>query len=207
MPEDIPPTRRERQIAARQEQILSAAARLFAEKGFYRATTKEIAEAAEVSEGTLYNYFANKEALLTGILEQLVESQKFEENLDETLPGDGRDFLHATLQNHNFVLRENKTLLLAALTEILADQELRQKYYTEFVQPDIHLLEQHLQENVHLGHLRPMNIPRAARTLLGATLGLFLLNILGDPLVRTEWDELSGSMTAMLYEGVKPDIE
>ncbi len=47
--------RRERRIAARKEQILDAAAQVFAAKGFHRATTKEIAEAADVSEGTIYN--------------------------------------------------------------------------------------------------------------------------------------------------------
>ena len=32
-------------------------------KGLVRATTKEIARAAGLSEGTLYNHFANKEEL------------------------------------------------------------------------------------------------------------------------------------------------
>ena len=43
-------TRRERQNAARVEQILDAAIRLFAEKGFHRTTTRDIAEAADVAE-------------------------------------------------------------------------------------------------------------------------------------------------------------
>lgn len=48
-----PTTRRERRIAARKAQILDAAARVFAKRGLHRATTKEIAEAADVSAGTL----------------------------------------------------------------------------------------------------------------------------------------------------------
>ena len=56
-------TRRERQIAARREQIIQAAAGLFSSKGFHRTTTRDIAEAAEVSEGTLYNYFEDKDDL------------------------------------------------------------------------------------------------------------------------------------------------
>ena len=59
-----PKNRRERRIAARQEQILEAAAIVFSTKGYERATTREIAEAADVSEGTLYNYFDNKIELL-----------------------------------------------------------------------------------------------------------------------------------------------
>jgi AcrR family transcriptional regulator len=40
-------------------------------KGLVRATTKEIARAASVSEGTLYNHFANKEELFLCTLDQL----------------------------------------------------------------------------------------------------------------------------------------
>jgi AcrR family transcriptional regulator len=40
-------------------------------KGLVRATTKEIARAAGLSEGTLYNHFANKEELFLCTLNQL----------------------------------------------------------------------------------------------------------------------------------------
>ena len=69
------PARRERQMAARLEQILDAAAHLFAERGFHRTTTKDIAQAADVAEGTLYNYFETKNDLLFAILYRLSESE------------------------------------------------------------------------------------------------------------------------------------
>jgi hypothetical protein len=37
---------------------------VFTEKGYHKATTKEIARAASISEGTIYNYFNNKRELL-----------------------------------------------------------------------------------------------------------------------------------------------
>lgn len=46
-------------IEVRRTQILRGAAQVFSEKGFYQATTKETAQAADVSEGTIYNYFKN----------------------------------------------------------------------------------------------------------------------------------------------------
>src|SRR5688572_8727604 len=42
------------------ERILAAARAVMLKKGLVRATTKEIARAADVSEGTLYNHFASK---------------------------------------------------------------------------------------------------------------------------------------------------
>jgi TetR/AcrR family transcriptional regulator, transcriptional repressor of aconitase len=55
--------------AERRRQIVQAAMPLFARKGFSGTTTKEIAEAAQVSEGLLFKYFASKTALYTAIIE------------------------------------------------------------------------------------------------------------------------------------------
>ena len=52
----------------RKEQILDAAMAVFTEKGFIGSTTLEIAKAADVSEVTLFRYFASKqEMFLQGI--------------------------------------------------------------------------------------------------------------------------------------------
>jgi AcrR family transcriptional regulator len=50
--------------AATRERILSAARRLFAANGFEAATTRDIAEGAEIGVGTLFNYFPTKEAIV-----------------------------------------------------------------------------------------------------------------------------------------------
>lgn len=61
----VPPTTlRERKKAATKERIFYEALNLFRQKGFMAATVEEIAEAAEVSKGTFFNYFRSKEALL-----------------------------------------------------------------------------------------------------------------------------------------------
>lgn len=53
----------------RRRQIVMAAMPLFARKGFSATTTKEVAEAARVSEGLLFKYFASKTALYTAIID------------------------------------------------------------------------------------------------------------------------------------------
>ena len=51
-------------IAIRREQMIQGAIKLFREKGFHRATTREIAKAAGFSIGTLYEYIRTKEDVL-----------------------------------------------------------------------------------------------------------------------------------------------
>jgi len=50
--------------------ILRAALAIFAEKGFYRTTTKAISRKAGIAEGTLFNYFQTKEDLALYFFEQ-----------------------------------------------------------------------------------------------------------------------------------------
>ncbi|MDR2975018.1 MAG: TetR/AcrR family transcriptional regulator [Propionibacteriaceae bacterium] len=50
--------------------ILATAERLFVDRGFFATTTNEIAKAADVSIGSLYSYFADKDAILTALLKQ-----------------------------------------------------------------------------------------------------------------------------------------
>lgn len=52
-----------------QESITSAALTIFARKGYESATMAEIARAAGVSTGNIYRYFANKDALFYGIVD------------------------------------------------------------------------------------------------------------------------------------------
>ena len=65
----------EQLTAARRAQILKAATRIFAQKGFHRATIKEIAREAGLADGTIYLYFENKNALMLTLLHEMNESE------------------------------------------------------------------------------------------------------------------------------------
>lgn len=56
------------------ERILGAAAHVFHEHGYAKATTNDIADEAGVSVGSLYQYFPNKDALLVALTKQHIES-------------------------------------------------------------------------------------------------------------------------------------
>ncbi|MDX9785858.1 MAG: TetR/AcrR family transcriptional regulator [Desulfobacterales bacterium] len=59
--------RKEREKERRRQQILVAAKRVFLYKGFSRTTIEDIANEAELSAGTLYLYFKNKEELFASL--------------------------------------------------------------------------------------------------------------------------------------------
>jgi TetR/AcrR family transcriptional repressor of mexJK operon len=53
----------------KREAILAAAIRMFSEHGYSKVTMADIAEGAPVSKPTLYNYFADKQALFGAVVE------------------------------------------------------------------------------------------------------------------------------------------
>ncbi len=70
-------TRRSRMKAERRQQLVRAASRLFAERGFRNVSMEDLAAEAGVSGPAVYRHFASKEALLADLLidvsEQLLE--------------------------------------------------------------------------------------------------------------------------------------
>jgi AcrR family transcriptional regulator len=73
-PRKRPVQERSRALYAR---ILDEAARIFDERGYHATTTNDVAAAAQVSVGSLYQYFPNKDALLVALADR---------HLDEVRP-------------------------------------------------------------------------------------------------------------------------
>ncbi len=65
--------RRERERTARREAILDAAQELIAEQGYHGTRMDIVADAAELSKGTLYLYFENKDALCAAVATRLID--------------------------------------------------------------------------------------------------------------------------------------
>lgn len=70
IPEQEPPrgTLRERRKAERREQLLSAAADLFADRGFSAVRLEDLGAAVGISGPAVYRHFPNKEAVLVELL-------------------------------------------------------------------------------------------------------------------------------------------
>jgi len=195
---------REQLIQARRNQILDAAAAVFAEKGFHRATTKEIAKAAGVSEGTIYNYFANKDDLLISMMTRLAELEHLAEELAGALRSDPQDFLITIFRYRMGLIQQGQEMLQAILPEMLINPALRERFYQQFVLRIATLLEQYLEARIELGHIRPVNVPLTVRALQSMFIGLLVLRILGDEVLQSGWDELPEVLATIIFDGLSP---
>lgn len=150
----------------RRTQILTGAAQIFAEKGFHKATTREIAKAAGVSEGTIYNYFNSKRDLLIAMIE-LWAGQSLKRVIDQPA-ADPRQFLRLILKDRYQLLQERGYLLVPIIAEIFADVDLRKEVYQRIVKPITAQVEQYLQVHIDAGHLRQIDPLIITRALMGA---------------------------------------
>ena len=66
--------RRERERTARREAILDAAQDLITSDGYYALRMDAVADAVELSKGTLYLYFENKDALCAAVATRLIDT-------------------------------------------------------------------------------------------------------------------------------------
>jgi AcrR family transcriptional regulator len=65
--------RRARRRMETREKIFRTAMQLFAERGFFQTTTEDITEAADVGQGTFFNYFPSKQHVFTVLSEKQIE--------------------------------------------------------------------------------------------------------------------------------------
>ena len=195
---------REQFAEARRNQILDAAARMFAEKGFHRATTKEIAQAAGVSEGTIYNYFANKGDLVIGIITRLAKFDQLDSEFAQAFQSDARGLLTAIFRDRTGRIEQNMEMVRAVLPEILISPELRERFYRQFVLPIAEFIEKNVQARVEMGYLQAANVPLTVRAVQGMFVGLLILRILGDKPLQAGWNDMPEVVMALIFEGLRP---
>lgn len=168
----------------RREQILEAAEKLFAEKGFDRTTIEDIAEACKVAPGLIYHYFDSK----TEILKVLLESKSPMRKMEEILKSPASETLEATLIRLGEalwdMLEERKDFIVMLHGEMPRNREVA-KVVGEIARTGINLLSTHLAHQKKLGRLRSDIKPEIfTRVFWGAIFQNFLAHHLLFPFVR-----------------------
>jgi AcrR family transcriptional regulator len=193
-------------VTARRNQILDAATKVFAEKGFHPTTIKDIAREAGIADGTIYNYFENKTALMLGILDRLNESDQRNEDFSKFTEVDFRSFMKAYLRHRLTVLKaDNFEVFRVVLSEIMVNKELRELYYRKIVEPTFSMAEAYIQQWAAQHIIKPINISLAMRAISGMVLGLIVEHIMGDQTLESRWDELPDFLTDMILDGLGSD--
>ena len=191
-------------VTARRNQILDAATTVFAEKGFHRATIKDVARAAGIADGTIYTYFSSKTEVLLGILNRLNESTEREMQFALGSEQDVRAFFKAYVRQRISLIWPNAEVFRAVLPEMLVNAELRDLYYQQVLVPTFRVAEHYFLAQMEEGQLRKVDVPLAVRAIAGTVFGLLMIQLLGDELIAARWEELPEVLTTLMFDGLKP---
>jgi AcrR family transcriptional regulator len=168
--------------------LIDVAERLLAERPVAAITTRDIARAAEVSDGVLYNYFAGKDDLLVTALVRRFGSIVAQHDADLPAPGTASveenltTYAHASLG----VIAEALPLVAALLTEPLLLHRFFEEIHGESLGPQLTFmrLADYLRGECELGRLSAVDVDAATALLIGATGLVALHRALGAPNVE-----------------------
>jgi AcrR family transcriptional regulator len=172
----------------RRGQILATAVNLFSRNGFRGTTTKEIAQAAGVSEAMVFRHFDNKEALYAAILEDKgcregVGRPSWENNellqraMDEN--DDHAVFYQiglGALNKHQSSVPFMRLIFYSALEE----HELAEQFFHDFIEKVYGFIGDYIRRRQADGAFRNVEPRMAVRAFLGMLIHHSLNNILWD---------------------------
>lgn len=193
----------------RRLQILRVAVSLFSQRGFVGTTTKEIAQAAGVSEAMVFRHFANKQELYSAILDHKAcsgDAMNPEAMVAEALQEkDDRAVFErlalGALEHHECDPEFQRLLLHAALE----GHELAQMFFEKFVRRVYELLGNYVAERQRDGAMVTMDPAIVVRAFIGMIIHHSLNNNLWDPqrrLLKISNQEAAKQFSDILLNGI-----
>lgn len=196
--------RRERRAKKRKAEIIESAAKVFAAKGYVKATTKDIADGADVAEGTIYQYFKSKRDLLIELLKRNTDQSKM--MLSHMPPLDSanakEDLIRVlTIQLHVIKSQSFSTLFAG---EALRDKEIHDIFYNHFLEPMIAMTQKRIAKGIEIGISRPVDERIAAQLINALMIGFdVILNSNSDAYLDSlDPDYIGKSIGEILFYGL-----
>lgn len=163
--------RKEREFNLRRAEILEAAVKIFAAKGFHNATVAEIAAASEFAIGTLYQFFESKEQLYTAMLTEklgmmyadirnAVDQEKDIVRKIELLVASQFQYVEENAEFCSIFVRGDYLSLSEGSGELRKRMRSDYALYVSFI-------EGVMRDGIGAGILRPMEPPMMATALTG----------------------------------------
>jgi AcrR family transcriptional regulator len=145
-------------VRKRQRQIVAAALKTFGRDGYYRTTIKDIAQEAGVSQGSIYQYFADKEDVLLLALLECVDSYAREIPPAAERESDPVARLRAAFAAYCHVVDKNKAAAVLAYRSTKSLDKRRRRLVMQRELETNALISKYVRECIAAGHIREINV-------------------------------------------------
>lgn len=194
----------------RREQLCQIAMRLFSERGFRGTTTKEIANAAGISEAVIFKHFANKDELYASILDHKAcdhgLDNPFAEIADKIERKDDFGVFFGMALNALNHHKEDADFLRLMLHSALEGHELARVFFETFITHIYDFLGGYIRQRQEDGVFREIEPRVVVRAFIGMFVHHSLNNILWDKeqkLLRISNEDAAREFATILLQGIK----
>ena len=198
------PVRTKQEVVSefRSGEILDAARKVFAEKGFAGTTMEEIAERSGLAKGTLYLYFPSKQDIYIATLKRGFAGVVEHTRAAMAAAGSLRAKIKAFVETRFEALDRDRDFLRIYYAEFgnLAHTGCSNPGLRELYERQLKNLEEMLRVAVEAGEMRPLPVDAAAVALYETTRGwLWRMLLIGSP--RTPQEDIE-VLTDILWKGI-----
>ncbi|HEY8889723.1 MAG TPA: TetR/AcrR family transcriptional regulator [Clostridium sp.] len=173
----------EEEISKRQWDILDAATKIFAEKGYEGGRTSDIAKEANIAEGTIFRYFKTKKDLLVGLLMPLIVKffrPLMFKSMEKIMDNEKNDSINVVLKNIMMdrvtLIKKNAPLVKTVMVESIYHPELLEPLQKEIAPKVIPIVDKFFKENIENGNLRDIDPRLMTRSLISLVAGFSILS-------------------------------
>ena len=186
----------EEEISKRQWDILDAATKIFAEKGYEGGRTSDIAKEANISEGTIFRYFKTKKDLLVGLLMPLIIKffrPLMFKSMEKIMDNEKNESINVVLKNimmdRMTLIKKNAPLVKTVMVESIYHPELLEPLQKEIAPKLIPIVDKFFKENIEKGNLRDIDPRLMTRSLISLVAGFSILSNSFPEVFTTDGDE------------------
>ncbi len=194
--------RRERHVQRKKEEIITAATRVFAAKGFSAATTKDIANEADIGESTLYNYFDSKREIMLAIMDDY--KQLFDADFREATALPGREAFVELVDKTIDVFTSRIFFIRALIAEAWIDDDILENYVTNRLQQISGILRDFFSKGIEAGLFQSIDPQLVSRFAMGMFFSLVVPVARGvePPPTPEDRHALAEALVSVLIDGI-----
>ncbi len=184
-------------------EILDAARKVFAEKGFSETTMDQVAERAGIAKGTLYLYFRSKRDIYMAALAQGIRSLNEDSRRKVDAATGVREKLRAFIATRVGYFEQHRDFFLiyhAEIGNLRIQPAPNEGEISELYLEQAQMLEEVLRTAVAAGEIRDLRPDATAFTVCDMTRGVIVQRMLGWS--RAELEDDTRNLIELIWRGI-----
>jgi len=187
--------------SGKKEQILEAAIKVFAAKGFFKAKVEEIAIEAKVGKGTVYEYFKSKQDLFQEMLKYILEIYLAKLDGSTSAEDTFQERLKSLVANHLKFIIDYREMAKVFMTEHPPLDEAFKEWLLEKERERLKSLQDMIGAAMETGEIRPVDPVVTAKVLSGVIVSLGNNAVLTND-IPEDISDIAQKAVNVLYSGL-----